>query len=468
MPPSTNVADLVNDDVYAVDAVLQLVSKSAYWYVDERLTFATEDLETAAEAFETRIRPTVVGSIGDIWSPGVDNDPRLTILHTPLDAVAGYYGSQDEYPATVHPQSNEREMIYMDGGRLKPGTTAYLGVLAHEFQHTVHWNLDNGEEIWINEGMSEVIKELAGYRAELVGVYLRRTSTPFNYWSDEITVTPANYGASTLFLTYLHDHYGGPDVLGRLASETADGEASVDTVVAQQGGSFVSVFKDWSVANLVDAPDGKYGYPNRTVQVRDLDLVFAFGSREESLPQFGVQYLDLRTGEGGATIDFKGSQTVRIAATDCFGGHLCWWGNRGDSIDSTLTRIFDLTSVETATLNYKTWHLIENGWDYAYVEVSDDGGETWDILSPPGSTSSNPVGNSFGPAYTGSSGGWLDETVDLSEYAGRVIHLRFEYITDDAVYLDGLLLDDIAIPEIGFMDDGESKQRVGCGRFLSD
>ena len=33
--------------------------------------------------------------------------------------------------------------------------------------------------------------------------------------------------------------------------------------------------------------------------------------------------------------------------------------------------------------------------------------------------------------------------------------VRFEYITDDAVYLDGLVLDDIAVPEIGFFDDAE-------------
>ena len=33
--------------------------------------------------------------------------------------------------------------------------------------------------------------------------------------------------------------------------------------------------------------------------------------------------------------------------------------------------------------------------------------------------------------------------------------IRFEYVTDDAVYLDGLLLDDIGIPELAFLDDGE-------------
>jgi len=45
--------------------------------------------------------------------------------------------------------------------------------------------------------------------------------------------------------------------------------------------------------------------------------------------------------------------------------------------------------------------------------------------------------------------------VDLSPYAGRKVLIRFEYITDAAVNLSGFALDDIRIPEIGFMDDGE-------------
>ena len=41
--------------------------------------------------------------------------------------------------------------------------------------------------------------------------------------------------------------------------------------------------------------------------------------------------------------------------------------------------------------------------------------------------------------------------MDLSDYAGEEsVLLRFEYITDDGVNLDGILIDDVAIPEIDF------------------
>ena len=76
----------------------------------------------------------------------------------------------------------------------------------------------------------------------------------------------------------------------------------------------------------------------------------------------------------------------------------------------------------------------------------------------PSGTPTNPNGNSFGWAYTGRSEGWIQEQVDLTPYVGQEVWLRFEYITDDAVNRPGFLLDDIAIPEIGYMDDFEEDE----------
>ena len=87
-------------------------------------------------------------------------------------------------------------------------------------------------------------------------------------------------------------------------------------------------------------------------------------------------------------------------------------------------------------------------WDYAYLEVSTDGGQKWIILEAPHTSAENPVGNSFGMGYTGESGGWIEESVDLTPYAGQEILLRFQYITDDAVNGAGLCLRRIFVPEV--------------------
>jgi hypothetical protein len=109
------------------------------------------------------------------------------------------------------------------------------------------------------------------------------------------------------------------------------------------------------------------------------------------------------------------------------------------------------------------WFEIEEHWDYGYVEVSSDQGQTWDILVGQSTSTENPNGSSFGAGYTGQSNGWIEETFDLSQYVGREVWLRFEYVTDDAVNRAGWLIDDIRIPELNYADDFES----GAGEWKS-
>ena len=459
------VLDQVDVRSYPVGATLKLVSEHAYWYVDDDLDLSMDDLRRAAEAFESEIHPTITGLVGDIWSPGVDNDPRLTILHTPLRGAGGYFGSQDEYPRQVHPRSNQREMIYMDGGRLRPGSHTYLGVLAHELQHAVHWNLDAGEDSWVNEGMSEVAKELAGYRAGFVESFLLSPDTQLNYWPEDPNSSASHYGAATLFLSYLAQHYGGYEGLRALAQEQADGINGVEAYLRPYGKSFLDVFKDWTVANYLDEPEGLFGYGDRQVRVRGVELIFDYGEREGTLPQFAARYIDVRLPGGAAAVGFRGQAEVAQVGTRCHSGRYCWWGDGGDSIDSTLTREFDLSGLDVATLEFWAWFEIEEGWDYAYVEVSTDGGKTWTVLEGRHTTSVDPVGNSFGHGYTGASGQWVHESIDLSPYVGGVVLLRFEYVTDDAVYLDGFVVDDVTIPELGFFDDAEQNRGWSAAGF---
>ena len=449
------VADPVDDVAYTVQATLEVVSDNAYWYVDDTLDLPLEGLQRAALVFEAEIHPLITGTFGDVWNPGIDNDPRLTILHTALRGAAGYYGSPDEYPREIHPHSNEREMLYMDGGRLRPGSAQYLGVLTHELQHAVHWAADTSEEAWVNEGMSEVAQELAGHRADFVDSFLMNPDTQLNYWPDQLQKSAPHYGAATLFLSYLAQHYGGYERLRELVNEPADGINGVELYLSRYGRSFLDVFKDWVVANYLDLSEGPYAYTGRNVRVGDVLPWVSYGEINQTLSQFATHYVDLRLQDGDALVGFDGESQVAQVGARCHSGRYCWWGNRGDSIDSTLTRRLDLSGVRNATLEFWTWFSLEEDWDYAYVEVSTDGGDTWEILEGKRTTSENPVGNNFGHGFTGSSQGWVQEKINLSPYAGDIVLLRFEYVTDDTVYLDGFLIDDIAVPELDLFDDAE-------------
>jgi len=169
----------------------------------------------------------------------------------------------------------------------------------------------------------------------------------------------------------------------------------------------------------------------------------------------------LLEGEGDLQVRFSGSTLVPLVGNEVHSGAYQWWAVRGDEGDATLTRAFDLSGLSRATFEVWMWYDLEDDYDYAYVSVSADGGHTWHLLSNEHTTTENPTGDSYGPAFTGHSGGgaapaWTQQAFDLSPYAGQEILVRFEVITDEAVNYPGLCLDDLSIPELGYHDDVEA------------
>ena len=442
------ITNLDDGSAHSITATLHVVSDNAYWFVEKDVEFDNQGLEEAARIFEASVRPAVVETFGDIRNPGIDGDPRLFVLHARLNGAAGYFGSADAYPPSVHPHSNEREIIYMDIGALHPGTDPYMAVIAHEFQHAIHFNHDNGEDSWVNEGLSELASEISGYELQSPRAFLVRPVTQLNFWADEPHDRYPHYGASALFMKYLAQRVGGHQNLTDLITQPLDGIEGVDSFLNDHGLTFVEVFADWVVANYLDADDERFGYPDRHFKVPSARMLRPGKVVEYTQPQFSARYYKIDTDSQSGVLTFQGDNSVRQVGADCLDEDICWWSGRGDSIDTTLTREFDLTGLNEATLEFMVWYEIEEGWDYAYIEASDDGGRTWHILDGRHTTTDNPSGNAYGPGYTGSSDGWLQESIDLTPFAGGPVIVRFEYVTDDAVYLDGLLIDDMAIPEL--------------------
>ncbi len=445
-----------------VDGVVRAASDNAYWVFEERADVDQADLDAAIEEFESSVWPTVTGLFGGIRSPGIDGDPRLVIFHANLrPGIAGYFSSSDAYPSEIQPYSNERESIYISSAGLPVGSRSYMSVLTHELQHAVHWAADADEESWLNEGLSEHAVEVAGHWTRNAADYLRLPGTSLTQWPGGPGIRSPSYGGANLFLDYLSEHYGGDRLIRELVKEPTDGLESVDLVLERLGEDVTSldVFRDWVVANYLDEPDGRYSYLARSqraaVKVRSR-LVNLPKSYEGEVAQFGADYYVVTIPADELTISFDGDPRAELFPVAPLSGEACWWSNDGDGIDTTLTRRFDLTGVETATLRFNIWHAVEENWDFAYVEVSGDGGETWTILATTLTSDENPNGTAFGPGFTGESKGWLSDSVDLTPYTGKEVLVRFEYVTDDAVNGRGLCLDDFAIDEIGWSDNTET------------
>jgi len=455
-----------------VDATLRHVTDHAYFWIEDGVSYNNRALQELMDSFENQIYPTDREFFGSEWTPGVDNDPHLYILYaSDLGAgLAGYYSSSDEYSPLANEYSNAHEMFLLNTDTLDLAEEYTYSVLAHEFQHMIHWYRDRNEASWLNEGFSVLAQLLNGY--EIGGfdyTFSANPETQLNDWPNDSNATSPHYGSSFLFLAYFLDRFG-EQMTQELVGEQANDLVSIDTIlsranqddpVTQQPILADDVFQDWTVTNyLHDAQvdDGRYTYKTYTQapSVPETETLSDCPASEETrtVTQYGADYIRLLC-SGSYTLTFQGNPQVGVIPENAHSGSYAFWSNKGDESDMTLTQSFDFTSVSgSLTLTYYTWYDLEEDYDYIYLLARPEGGE-WQILTTPSGTPENPSGNSYGWGYNGVSPDWIQEEVDISQFAGNKVELRFEYVTDAAVNGEGMLLDDIAIPETGYLTDFE-------------
>ncbi len=467
-----------NNQNFRVDATLEYVTDHAYFWVEDGVSFDAGDLQKLADTFENKIYPTNREFFGSEWTPGIDGDEHLYVLYAKGMgfSIAGYFSSADEVPAMVHEYSNQHEMFLFSADNVRFDEEFTYAVLAHEFQHMIHWYRDRNETSWLNEGFAELAAFINGY--DVGGHDYSYTSDPdiqLNDWPADSNETLPHYGAGFLFTTYFLDRFG-EDATKALVADPENGMDSVDNVLAQikatdplTGLTITAddVFQDWVIANYLhdeDVADGRYTYHNYTnaPQTSETETARTCPTpvSRRSVTQYGVDYIRI-TCDGSYTLHFEGSTQVGVLPEDAHSGSYAFWSNKGDESDMTLTRQFDFTGQSgPLTFSYWTWYDLEEDYDYLYLEASTDG-ENWQLLDTPSCTTEDISGNSYGCGYNGMSGGggaarWINEKVDLSAYAGKQVWLRFEYVTDAAVNGEGLLLDDVSIPEVGYTTDFET------------
>ncbi|RME83380.1 MAG: hypothetical protein D6775_08270, partial [Caldilineae bacterium] len=125
-----------------------------------------------------------------------------------------------------------------------------------------------------------------------------------------------------------------------------------------------------------------------------------------------------------------------------------WWSGSGNSIDHRVSRVFDLTAAgDGLVFSFDAYWDIEQDWDYGYLEISTDGGNTWTTLPDRDGllVDSNPNGNNLGWGLTGRGQGRL--RFDLSAYRGRSVVLRFRYLTDTTTATPGWWVDNLSLDD---------------------
>lgn len=295
-----------------VTAVVRRVSRRAVFYIDESAPgggYSDSELETLAAYFDEAIHPTVTGAFGQ--ESDLDGNDRVVVLFTPTvnrltprgsdGFVGGFFFGLDLLAGREG--SNRGEIFYSlvpdPAGTLSdPRPVARLmeavpAVLAHEFQHMVHFNqrvlrlsAPTNEALWLSEGLAQMAEELVArfYEDRDAGTteLFRRGNQDRagRYLADPGAVSLLvglgqgsleERGAGWLFTLYLADRFGA-DVLGRLIATTRTGVSNVEAVT---GAAFEETLMDWWSALYLDGLGGTYlgrpyAFEYPTVRLRTL------------------------------------------------------------------------------------------------------------------------------------------------------------------------------------------------------
>ena len=454
-------------------ATLVYITPHSYFWAEDGAVVPQADVKALMDTFENQIYPTDREFFGSEANPGVDGDPHVYVLYASNvgSNVAGYFYSSDAFHPLVNEYSNAHETFIISTDLDLAGEYVY-STLAHEFQHMIHYAADRNEESWMNEGFAEVGSFLNGYNPGVFDQeYAQSPDLQLTDWLGSEGSNRTHYGQSFLFLTYFLDRFG-EEITKALVRSPENGLVSIDDTLSAsnitdpQTGNLVTaddVFMDWAATMWLMDPsvgDGRYDYSNYpgapTITISE-SVSNCPQSLSGSVNQYGLDYFSINC-EGDYTLSFSGSTVIGLLPADANSGKYAFWSNKGDESDMTLTREFDFTGVSAPiTLSFSMWYDLETDYDYVFLEASTNG-ETWEILTTPSCTTEDPSGNSYGCGYNGQTNGWVIEEVDLSQFAGKNVQIRFEYVTDASVHGEGFLLDDVRVDAINYQSDFEADE----------
>ena len=129
-------------------------------------------------------------------------------------------------------------------------------------------------------------------------------------------------------------------------------------------------------------------------------------------------------------------------------------GNPNDYPNNTnktfeLNNDINLMNVSSAMISYYAKWDIESDYDFVQFQVSTDGGNNWigqcGNYTVEGSSANGSVQPEGEPVYEGTQSDWVLEEINLSEYIGQSIRIRFQLRSDGWVNEDGFYFDDFTI-----------------------
>jgi carboxypeptidase T len=126
-------------------------------------------------------------------------------------------------------------------------------------------------------------------------------------------------------------------------------------------------------------------------------------------------------------------------------------GNYSNNSDKfyTFSNVIDLSQATDAMVTYYAKWDIETDFDMCQFQVSNDNGATWNAqcgkYTVQGTNANGSVQANLEPVYEGLQSTWVKEEINLSDYIGQSIKVRFELKADGGLQKDGFYFDDFQV-----------------------
>ena len=376
----------------------------------------------------------------------------------------------------------------------------YEGVFAHEYQHLLENYVDVDEGSWTNEGLSDHAGAITGYFDTLASIndigfdshiqcflgWLNtltsanpnpREGGPENsltLWGDQTDFESevlCDYGAAFSFMEFLHDQFGDA-FMQDLHLEPLNGLAGLDAVLVANGETVTSqeLIERWATMVAVDASlDDGFSFTDADGGVAgdfstdDLNASINWDNDQAfagpGVPANGSDYVRLRDASNPVnylnagdidSISFNGASKLaklpvewKVDSSPPKGANKALYSGKGDNLDRAI--VHKVTVGNQGHLVADLAFSTEEGYDYAYVQVSADGGLTYKSVK-----CSDSIDAPLGKGFEGISGGgdkpkFVQESCNLKKYAGEQVLLAFRYVTDPGVQFKGFWVSDVTL-----------------------
>jgi hypothetical protein len=296
---------------------------------DEEKTEYKELLKDVSERFKQN-RSKIVAVFGTEKTPGIDNDPNITILMYPMkDGASGYVRTIDQYEKIIAPMSNQKEMMYINSKEMEsPFIDAFL---IHEFTHLININNKGNQldDTWLAELYSEYTASILEEDDTIYSYLDQRVRDFYSNYSDALLLWEGklkDYGMVTILSRYIADNYG-EKVLTDAMKSSKTGIESMNEALSRNGyeDDFEDLYRNFLIALAINNCTKSDKYCFKTTKLETLKVLpfnnflpytgEATISIGQSIYNYAPQWQKFSGGSGELDIDFDGGDDADFSVT---------------------------------------------------------------------------------------------------------------------------------------------------------